>query len=115
MPRLRIEGAEWVPAAPLGLLWKDLGLHRVAIELLVPLDDLRGLLRVDRRRSTVVMVPSYSVRETRRVPCSQVSSRPWRSRVLPLAKFDGLRKTVTAPVSSSQRMMRLLGMSLHSR
>ena len=34
---------------------------------------------------TTVIVPSYSVRVTRRVPCSQVTSRPWRSRVLPLA------------------------------
>ena len=65
--------------------------------------------------ATVVIVPSYSVRETRRLPCSQVRSRPWRSRVLPLAKSDGLRKMVTAPVSSSQRTMRLLGMSLQSR
>jgi hypothetical protein len=63
----------------------------------------------------VVMVPSYSVRDTRRPPCSQVSRRPWRSRVFPLAKFDGLRNTLTAPVSSSQRMMRLLGMSLQRR
>src|SRR5258706_10895888 len=62
-----------------------------------------------------VIEPSYSVRVTRRVSCSQVTSRPWRSRVLPLALFEGLRYTVTAPVSSSQRMMRLFGMSLHSR
>jgi hypothetical protein len=42
--------------------------------------------------SAIVMtVPSYSVRETRRVSCSQLSSRPWRSRVLPLALLDGLR------------------------
>src|ERR1700752_3953055 len=62
-----------------------------------------------------VVLPSYSVRVTCRESCSQVMSRPCRSRVLPLAKFDGLRKTLTAPVSSSQRMMRLLGMSLHNR
>ena len=61
------------------------------------------------------MVPSYSVRVTRRASCSQVSSRPCRSRVLPLELLEGLRKTLTAPVSSSHRMMRLLGMSLHSR
>jgi hypothetical protein len=65
-------------------------------------------------RSTV-MLPSYSVRVTRRLSCSQVTSRPWRSRVLPLAKFDGLRNTLTRPVSSSHRMMRLLGMSLQRR
>jgi hypothetical protein len=40
---------------------------------------------------STVMVPSYSVRVTRRLSCSQVTSRPWRSRVLPLAKFDGVR------------------------
>jgi hypothetical protein len=38
-----------------------------------------------------------------------------RSRVLPLAKFDGLRKMLTAPVSSSHLRMRWFGMSLHSR
>jgi len=41
---------------------------------------------------STVIEPSYSVRVTRRPPCSQVTSRPCRSRVLPLAKFDGLRK-----------------------
>jgi hypothetical protein len=67
------------------------------------------------RSATAVMVPSYSVRDTRRPPCSQESSRPCRSRVLPLAKLDGLRNTLVRPVSSSHRMIRLLGMSLHSR
>src|SRR4029450_8911526 len=62
-----------------------------------------------------VIAPSYSVRVTRRVSCLQVSNRPGRSRVLPVELFDGLRNTLTAPVSSSQRMIRLLGMSLHSR
>ena len=62
-----------------------------------------------------VMVPSYSVRVTRRASCSQVSSRPCRSRVLPLELLAGLRNTLTAPVSSSHRIMRLFGMSLHSR
>src|SRR5687768_10284519 len=65
--------------------------------------------------ATTVIVPSYSVRLTRRASCSHVTRRPWRSRVLPLELFDGLRKTVTAPVSSSHFMMRLFGMSLHSR
>src|SRR5215472_14967690 len=63
--------------------------------------------------ASTVIEPSYSVRTTRRASCSQPTSRPWRSRVWPLALFDGLRKTVTLPVSSSQRRMRLLGMSLH--
>ena len=65
--------------------------------------------------ASTVMEPSYSVRTTLRPPCRQVTSRPWRSRVLPLAKFEGLRKMLTAPVSSSHLRMRLLGMSLHSR
>src|SRR5205814_1763773 len=41
--------------------------------------------------------------------------RPWRSRVLPLELLDGLRKTLTVPVSSSQRSIRSLGMSLHTK
>src|SRR3989442_608696 len=61
------------------------------------------------------MVPSCSVRVTRRASCSQDTSRPWRSRVLPLVLFDGLRKTLTAPVSSSHFMTRLFGISLQSR
>jgi hypothetical protein len=73
------------------------------------------LRRLSSKRSIrTVMAPSYSVRVTRRLSCSQVTSRPWRSRVLPLEKFDGLRNTEVTPVSSSQRMMRSLGMSLHS-
>jgi hypothetical protein len=64
--------------------------------------------------ATTVIVPSYSVRVTRRPPCSHESSRPWRSRVWPLAKFDGLRNSLVAPLVSSQRMIRLFGMSLHS-
>ena len=73
-----------------------------------------SLLPSNRSISTVI-VPSYSVRMTRRASCSQVTSRPCRSRVLPLALFEGLRKTETAPVSSSHFRMRLFGMSLHSR
>src|SRR5450755_4048598 len=59
-----------------------------------------------------VIEPSISVRVTQRVRCSQVTRRPCRSRVLPLALLDGLRNTLVAPLSSSQRSMRLLGMSL---
>ena len=36
-----------------------------------------------------MILPSYSVRVTRRAACSQLTSRPCRSRVLPLVKFDG--------------------------
>src|SRR5450432_1057782 len=64
---------------------------------------------------STVLPPSYSVRVTRRASCSQVTRRPWRSRVFPLALFDGLRKTLTAPVSSSHFITRLFGMSLHKR
>src|SRR5688572_16388424 len=64
---------------------------------------------------STVMVPSNSVRVTRRASCSQVTRRPWRSRVLPFELFEGSRKTLTRPVSSCQRIMRLLGMSLHTR
>src|SRR5262245_47597170 len=67
------------------------------------------------RLHSTVSVPSCSVRVTCRPPCSQVTSRPCRSRVLPLAWFDGLRKTLTSPVSSSHLRMRLFGMSLHRR
>src|SRR6266851_5442336 len=77
------------------------------------LGELSGL--PSKRPSTTVMLPSYSVRVTRRESCSQVTRRPWRSRVLPLALFDGLRKTLTAPVSSSHFITRLFGMSLHIR
>src|SRR5262245_3717841 len=64
---------------------------------------------------SVMMLPSNSVRVRRRVSCSQVTRRPCRSRVLPLALLDGWRKTLILPVSSCQRMMRLLGISLHSK
>src|SRR3954447_22205501 len=77
--------------------------------------ELSGLPSTPPKRLQItVIVPSCSVRVTCLPPCSQVTSRPWRSRVLPLAWFDGLRKTLTWPVSSSQRRMRLFGMSLHS-
>jgi hypothetical protein len=62
-----------------------------------------------------VIAPSYSVRVTRRISCSQVRSRPCRSRVLPLALWDGFRKTLMAPVSSSHLRMRSFGMSLQTR
>ena len=41
--------------------------------------------------ASTVTLPSYPVRVTRRPPCSQVTRRPCRSRVLPLAKSDGRR------------------------
>jgi hypothetical protein len=68
-----------------------------------------------KRSATTVIVPSYSVRVTRRASCSQVRRRPWRSRELPFALFDGLRNTLIAPVSSSHLRIRLLGMSLQRR
>src|SRR5687768_9357895 len=75
--------------------------------------EFKGLPR--KPSASTVTLPSYSVRVTRRASCSQETRRPWRSRVLPLVLFDGLRKTLTAPVSSSHFMTRLLGMSLQSR
>ena len=54
-------------------------------------------------------------RTTRRVRCSHEICRPWKSNVLPLLLFDGMRKVLTWPSSSSQRICRLFGMSLHSR
>src|ERR1700704_6365736 len=75
--------------------------------------ELSGL--PSKRSAITVIEPSCSVRVTRRESCSQVSRRPWRSRVLPLALFEGLRNTLTAPVSSSHFMILLFGMSLQSR
>ena len=44
------------------------------------------LSRLPSNRSiNTVIDPSYSVRVMRRVSCSQLMRRPWRSRVLPLA------------------------------
>src|SRR6266568_7019246 len=77
------------------------------------LGELSGLC--SKQLQITVIEPSCSVRVTRRMPCSQVTRRPWRSRVLPLALFDGLRKMLTSPVSSSHLRIRLLGMSLHNR
>src|SRR5579872_3482494 len=74
------------------------------------------LSRLPSKRSQItVMEPSYSVRVTRRVRCSQVTSRPCRSRVLPLPLFDGLRKIPTAPDSSSHFSILLFGISLQIR
>ena len=75
--------------------------------------ELRGL--PSKRSAITVTPPSGSVRVTRRVSCSQVTSRPWRSRVLPLELWEGLRKTLIVPVSSSHFIIRSFGMSLHSR
>src|SRR5882672_11603374 len=68
-----------------------------------------------KRSASTVRVPSCSVRVTRRASCSQDTRRPWRSRVLPFVLFEGLRKTLTAPVSSSHFIIRLLGISLQRR
>src|ERR1700760_875319 len=63
---------------------------------------------------STVIEPSYSVRVTRRLRCSHVTSRPCRSRVLPLAFHEVLRNTLTAPVSSSHFRIRSFGISLQS-
>src|SRR5260221_13500772 len=75
--------------------------------------ELSGL--PSKRSAITLIVPSYSVRVTRRVSCSQVSKRPCRSRVLPLPVFEGLRNSLTRPDCSSQRIRRLFSVSLHSR
>jgi len=58
--------------------------------------------------ATVVIVPSYSVREMRRVPCSQVSKPALAVARVAVGEIRRLAETV-APLSSSQRMMRLFG------
>src|SRR5262249_62306213 len=78
-----------------------------------PVGDSSGF--TGRRSAPTVIVPSCSVRVTRRESCSHEPRRPCRSRVLPLVLFDGLRNTLTAPVSSSHFMTRLFGISLQSR
>src|SRR5438552_3457137 len=75
--------------------------------------ELRGL--PSNLSISTVIVPSYSVRVTRRVLCSQAISRPWRSRVSPFELFDGRRYTLVRPVASSQRKMRSFGISLQRR
>ena len=61
--------------------------------------------------ANTVIDPSYSVRVTLRLKCSQLTKRPWRSRVLPFAHCEGWRKMLQRPEASSQRSMRLLGIS----
>src|ERR1700739_3758550 len=51
--------------------------------------------------ASTVILPSYSVRVTRRVRLSQEIRRPCRSRAWPLAKFDGWRNTPQFPLASS--------------
>ena len=66
--------------------------------------------------ASTLILPSRSVRVMRRVTeCSPLSSRPWRSRVLPLAWLAPLRWVLKPPSFSLYFMMRLLGMSLSSR
>ncbi|MNF96732.1 hypothetical protein D3C84_795290 [compost metagenome] len=70
--------------------------------------------------ASTVIVPLCSVRVMRRpsldvVEPSHTSNRPWRSRHMPLEKLEFSRYTDRLPVISSQRTIRLLGMSLTSR
>lgn len=67
------------------------------------------------RSASTVTEPSGSSLVTCRPPCSQLTSRPCRSTVCPLANRAGCRNTPTAPVVSSQRSSRSLGMSLNTR
>ena len=75
----------------------------------------RRVTRTEHDGSLTVIDPSYSVRVTRRLPCSQVTRRPCRSTVLPLEWPAGLRNTLTAFDVSSKRIIRSLGMSLQIR
>ena len=68
-----------------------------------------------KRSASTVMLPSYSKRTTRRPACSQAMMRPCRSRVWPLALFEGFCHSLTAPVVSSHFRTRLFGMSDQSR
>src|ERR1700733_4695213 len=65
--------------------------------------------------ASVVIVPSYSVRVTRRVPCSQETKRPWRSRVLPLVKLDGWRNKSVRPAAAWDALSRAFVRSLKIR
>lgn len=56
-------------------------------------------------------VDAAAVRVTRRMECSQLTSRPSRSTVLPFELKLGKRKTDTEASVSSKRIIRLLGMS----
>src|SRR5271163_2738808 len=62
-----------------------------------------------------VIEPLISVRVTRRVRCSQVTSRPWLSTLLPLELLERSRNTETWSEGSTSRIMRLFGMSDQTR
>ena len=66
------------------------------------------------RSTTVWRVPSFSRMLTRRPLCSQVTKRPWRSTVLPLALRLGFRN-VLSPSLAVQRLSSSAGMSLKTR
>src|SRR5437763_99931 len=59
--------------------------------------------------------PSLSQRMPSGAPGPAAMGLRMLERVSPLAKLDGLRKMLTAPVSSSHFRIRLLGMSLHNK
>src|SRR5882724_11013853 len=65
--------------------------------------------------ASTVTLPSCSVRVTQRVRCWQLTSRPCRSVVFPLELSAGCRNTEVDPSVSSHRIIRLLGMSDHTR
>ncbi len=71
--------------------------------------------RPEIRSTSTVRVPSCSVRVTQRVWCSHDTRRPSRSTVWPLVLWQGERNTETEPSVSSHRIMRLFGMSDHTR
>jgi len=78
--------------------------------------SLGELSRTPPTRSTsTVREPSISIRLIARVWCSHDTSRPSRSTVCPLALWLGWRNTDTEPSVSSQRRIRLFGISDHTR
>src|SRR5262249_23549427 len=54
-------------------------------------------------------------RTTRRVRGSQERKRPSKSKVFPLLLLDAALNTLMCPSSSTRRIWRLLGISLHTK
>jgi hypothetical protein len=80
------------------------------IELAGLVADIAGVGDINPSLAIVRTVPSRSVMETRRPPPvfapSAAIKRPCASKIRPLARPLGARKTVTDPVTGSYRMIR---------
>ena len=97
------EGPAWF-GAHRTLVWSDIPNNRM-----LRYDEVNGTVGVFREPSNNANGHTVD-REgrlvscehlTRRARCSQLTSRPWRSTVLPFVLFDGSRKTPTVPFTSS--------------